>query len=629
MKTTIEERLTSLLKSLPTYWENEQLNKIKVIEAIRNYDEQLMKLLLSDDLIRTTYSTEIGGTVIFKQQEFVDFFRYKDYWDSSYTRYSNEIGLTTEGRYLKYNSDVVLDFPFKDTIFEGGMSKEDIAKNEVYYHTVIAKQEIDIMLSEKVLSRSKRIDKHGEQEIKEFDNKDNLILKGNNLVALHTLKKRYVGQVRLIYIDPPYNTGGDSFKYNDRFNHSTWLTFMKNRLEIMKELLSDDGSIWINIDDKEGHYLKVLCDEIFGRNNFISTIVWRSSDNSNNDAKRFSQDHNYILVYSKKEGWLPNKVERSEEQAKHYTNPDNDPRGPWFDGNPISSPNPRPNLRYNIIAPNGNIITPPAFGWRWSEETLKEKMATGEIRFNETFTNIKRRTYLKEQKGIPASTLWANLEETGHNRQAKYEQKHLFSDRSKEEWFSTPKPERLIKKILEIGSNSGDLVLDGFVGSATTAAVAHKMNRQYIGIEQMDYIETITIERMKKVIEGEQGGISKDVDWQGGGSFVYAELLESNQLFINKIMNISTDESLVKFVCEIKDKAFFNFKVELDKLINNILTNDELSLEDKKKLVLESLDNNQNYVAYSEIDDVLFAISEQTKEFNHSFYKKEVGNGNE
>lgn len=356
---------------------------------------------------------------------------------------------------------------------------------------------------------------------------ENLLIHGDNLLALKALEQKYAGQVKCIYIDPPYNTGSAFEHYDDNIQHSQWLSLMKPRLELLRSLLAKEGSIWISIDDNERDYLKILCDEIFGRSNFVASVVWRSSDNSNNDAKQFSLDHNYVLIYSKSLGWQPNKLDRSKEQSKHYQNPDNDPRGPWFDGNPLNSPNPRPNLTYDIIAPNGNVIKPPFNGWRWSEETLKEKMLTGEIRFNNNFSNIRRRTYLYEQEGVPPSTLWANLEETGHNRQAKYEQKLLFPYLNKNELFTTPKPEKVLERVLTLASNEGDLVLDSFLGSGTTAAVAHKMGRRWIGIELGDHAYTHCKVRMDKVIDGEQGGISKNVDWQGGGGYKFLELADS------------------------------------------------------------------------------------------------------
>lgn len=356
---------------------------------------------------------------------------------------------------------------------------------------------------------------------------ENMIIKGDNLEALRALLPYYKGQVKCIYIDPPYNTGNAFEHYDDNLEHSMWLSLIYPRLELLRDLLSEDGSIWITLDYKEVHYAKVIADEIFGRKNFIVSIAWRSSDNSNNDAKQFSLDHNDILVYSKNEGWLSNKVQRNDEQTKHYKNPDNDPRGPWFDGNPLGSPSPRPNLTFDIVAPNGNIIKPPLNGWRWSKETLIEKIQTGEIRYNKDFTAIKRRTYLYEQPGVPPSSLWINLEQTGHNRQAKYEQKYLFPEFNKNEWFGTPKPEKLVSYILSIATNEGDLVLDSFLGSGTTCAVAQKMGRKYIGIEMGEHAITHCVPRMKAVIDGEQGGISKVVNWQGGGGYTFYDLGET------------------------------------------------------------------------------------------------------
>lgn len=374
----------------------------------------------------------------------------------------------------------------------------------------------------------------------------NMLIHGDNLLALKALEKDYTGKVKCIYIDPPYNTGSAFEHYDDNLEHSIWLSLMRSRLEILRILLSKDGTIWISIDDNEQAYLQILCDEIFGRGCHVQTVIWRSSDNSNNDSKQFSQDHNYILVYSKEQNWQPNKLQRTAEQSKHYSNPDNDPRGPWFDGNPLGSPNPRPNLTYDIVAPNGNIIKPPFNGWRWSKETLEEKMATGEIRFNEDYTSIKRRTYLYEQKGLPPSSLWAELEETGHTRQAKYEQKKLFPEMNKNTWFATPKPEKLIERVLTLATNPGDLVLDSFLGSGTTAAVAQKMGRRWIGIEMGEHAYTHCKVRLDKVISGEdKGGISKSVGWSGGGGYRFYELAPSlinydefDEPIINKSYNV-------------------------------------------------------------------------------------------
>jgi len=359
-------------------------------------------------------------------------------------------------------------------------------------------------------------------------NTGNMLIHGDNLLALKALEQDYTGKVKCIYIDPPYNTHHAFEHYDDGVEHSLWLSLISQRLKLLHKLLSSDGTIWITLDDNEVHYCKVLCDEIFGRQNFIQGVVWKSSDNSNNDAKQFSIDHNTILVYSKNSNWLSNRLQSKDSQTKHFKNPDNDPKGLWFDGNPISSPAYRENLVFEIETPIGSKIKPPKNGWRWSKETLAEKMKSGEIYFNKDFTNIKRRTYLADSKGLPPSSLWAEIEETGHNRQAKYEQKKLFPEFSKDEWFGTPKPEKLIKKILLIATEEDDWVLDSFLGSGTTSTVAHKMNRKWIGIELGDHALTHCLPRLIKVIDGNDDiGITEEVNWQGGGGFKFYTLAPS------------------------------------------------------------------------------------------------------
>ena len=354
----------------------------------------------------------------------------------------------------------------------------------------------------------------------------NLLVQGDNLEALKALLPLYRAQVKCIFIDPPYNTKSAFEHYDDNLEHSQWLSMMLPRLQLLREFLREDGSIWVTIDDNEGHYLKVLMDEVFGRRSFVANVVWRSSDNSNNDAKTFSMDHNHLMVYAKSPGWLTNKGSSDEAKRSHFRNPDNDPRGPWFDGNPLNSPNPRENLKYELIAPNGNRIQPPRNGWRWERETIAEKLATGEIRFNESMRGIKRRTYLNEMKGLPPSTLWTDLLQTGHNRQAKTEQKALAHSKD-ESLFATPKPERLLFEVLQIATNPKDLILDSFLGSGTTAAVAHKMGRRWIGIEMGAHAATHCLPRLEKVIAGEQGGISAAVNWQGGGGLRFMRLGET------------------------------------------------------------------------------------------------------
>lgn len=301
-ETVLLKEIKQVLSRFTQYWNNEILLKNRVSEDLRNYEPELITALLSNESIKKQFEITINGTSIFKIEEFIQMLTYKDFWEDSYTKYSNKIGLTANGKYLDYNSDVVLDFPFKDCILEGGMTKEEVGKKEVYYNKVIARDEVDTLLSPKVFTNTKKYTKDGEEEVSEIDDTDNLIIKGNNLLALHSLKERYAGKVKCIYIDPPYNTGGDSFKYNDRFNHSTWLTFMKNRLEIARELLSDDGYIFIQTDDNEQAYLKVLLDDIFLRDQYVNTvsILFKNMAGAHGiEEKRLSKNIEFLTVYAK------------------------------------------------------------------------------------------------------------------------------------------------------------------------------------------------------------------------------------------------------------------------------------------------------------------------------------------
>ena len=355
----------------------------------------------------------------------------------------------------------------------------------------------------------------------------NRLIHGDNLLALKALEQEFTGKVKCIFIDPPYNTGSAFTHYDDGMEHSLWLTLMRDRLVMLRRLLAEDGSIWITIDDNECHYLKVLCDELFGRDCFITSIAWRSANSSNNDAKQFSSDYNHILLYSRNSGWRTIPLARTEEANAHYSNPDHDPRGPWFSGN-LSSPNPRPNLQYIITSPTGITIKSPKNGWRWSEIRMNEMIDRKEVIFSRDGTRIIKKTYLVDQGGLSPSTIWDDIEVTGHNRQAKYELKKLFPNVATAELFKTPKPERLIQRVLQIATNPNDLVLDSFAGSGTTGAVAQKMGRRWIMVELGEHCHTHILPRMQKVCDGtDQGGISKAVNWQGGGGFNYYDLAPS------------------------------------------------------------------------------------------------------
>ena len=352
---------------------------------------------------------------------------------------------------------------------------------------------------------------------------ENMLIHGDNLLALKALESKYAGKVKCIYIDPPYNTGSAFEHYDDNLEHSTWLSLIKPRLEILRNLLSDDGSIWISIDDDEGHYLKVLCDEIFGRSNYINTVIWEKKYAPQNDARWLSDNHDFILVYAKiKDIWRPNLLPRSAEMNSRYKNPDNDPRGVWTSGD-LSAKRMTAKDIYPITTPSGRKVMPPkGYSWRLSKERFAEFVADNRIWFGKDGNNTPRiKRFLSEVKtGVVAMTLWTR-DEVGDSQEGKREVKTINS----ESIFATPKPERLIEHVLTLGSNEGDLVLDSFLGSGTTAAVAHKLKRKYIGIEMGDHAYTHCKVRLDKVIDGsDQGGISKSVDWQGGGGYRFYEL---------------------------------------------------------------------------------------------------------
>lgn len=352
----------------------------------------------------------------------------------------------------------------------------------------------------------------------------NLIIHGDNLQALKALLPTHAGKVDCIFIDPPYNTGNEGWAYNDNVNspmikewlnanpigiedglrHDKWCAMMWPRLRLLHELLADTGSFWMTLDDNEVHRAKLMLDEVFGQECLAAHIVWRSSDNSNNDAKGFSIDKNHILVYGKTAEWRPIHLD-DPEKRKHFKNPTGDPKGAYFDGNPVDSPNPRENLQYKIQTPSGEIINPPKNGWRWDRGTLAQKMATGEIRFSEDEKRIIRRTYLQDMKGLPPSDLWTRLEKYGHNRNAKYELQSIFGGESP---FPTPKPSKLVGAILELAVIEDGVILDSFAGSGTTAHAvleANKRdggNRKFILVEMEDYADQLTAERVRRVING-------------------------------------------------------------------------------------------------------------------------------
>lgn len=514
----------------------------------------------------------------------------------SYTEYSNKIGLYSNSQesFISQSPDVVLNFPYKDCVLEGGMTKEDAKRDERFLNVKLDKRDIDTLFDPKVLTNFKYIDGNGERELSANDGieffgedgelKQNLLIKGNNLVALHTLKEKLAGKVKLIYIDPPYNTGNDGFKYNDSFNHSAWLTFIKNRLEIAKTLLSDDGSIYVNIDYNEAHYLKVLMDEIFGRDNFLTEIIWRMGFLSGykTAAKKYIRNHDTILYYVKnKDNYLFNKVYIENTEFK-----------------PLVSRNEVVNAFKHVGIDQEKV-----------DNFLQYINHTGRgehYPLEDTWNCNK----WDDLNSIAIDSSVARVEET---------------QVSNGENFKGQKPEKLIERVLRTSTNPGDIVLDFHLGSGTTAAVAHKMGRRWIGIEQMDYIETIVKERLMKVIAGEQGGISKSVNWQGGGSFVYMELKKYNQEYVDQINAATNMTELEEVYKRMYQNAFLKFWFD-----KKTFERDErfrsMDLSTRKQALVSILDENQLYLNYADMDDAKYHVSDNERALTKCFYGDRLDN---
>jgi len=600
---------------------NGRLLKNKATELALKLDQFLIELLLSNKKATEHFFIELTlkgkKVLIFDKDKFVAFINNKEFLPDSFTSFKNKIGLITNDDYLKEKGDVVLAWPYKDCVLEGGQDREDQKRNEIFYNEILSPDEIDRLLEPKVLTNFIKYDSKGEHKITKINNEDNLIIKGNNLLALSCLQPYFRHKVKLIYIDPPYNTGSDDFQYNDHFNHSTWLTFMKNRLNIAVGFLTEDGSIWINIGDEEAHYLKVLMDEIMP-NGFVANIIWQKRT-SPDARKPLGDAHDHILVYANDIKLFRSRcrsIPLTEGQKAKFSNPDKDPRGPWVSTD-FTATGYRPNQMYKIQTPSGNNYSPPPRKcWSKIESEYLKLKNEGRIWYGIKGDAMPRRkTYLSETEGIVPWTWWDN-KDVGHNQEAKQESIALFGV---DQPFSTPKPERLLKRIIEIATSENDYILDFFAGSGTTSAVAHKMKRKYISIEQLRYSIPYNKERLIKVIAGEKGGISKLVNWQGGDSFLYAELLEWNEQYLKAIQKVDTSRKLLNIYEQMKKEAFFRYDIDLSKFENKHF--DKLSLKEQKIVLCECLDKNHLYVNLSELDDATYKINSEDKKLNKEFYK--------
>lgn len=614
----MKKELERLLAQNDTFIVEGVLNKNKLAELARQYNPELLNLLMSDEKISNHFFSRLEtGVLIFKKDVFLQFLNNKEFLPDSFTSYKTKIGLATGDKYLSENQEVVLNFPYKDCVLEGGQTKDDAKRQEIFFNETLAPTEINRLLDNKVLTNFKRYDETGEHEVEELSDSDNLIIKGNNLIALHSLKKRFVGKIDSIIIDPPYffnkKKSDDSFSYNSNFKLSTWLTFMKNRLEVAKELLSENGFISIIIGIDGVNHLKLLADEVFDvssdNKKFVGQITWRKTDNQPNIGD-YANVIDFILIYRKNSDAKLKRLPLSNKAQKEYSYEDEN--GKYRRSNILDLT--RGKYNYDIQTPEGTILSGP---WMINKDEFNRLVSVDGIHWPSKGKQIPYgKMYLKDaiENGQITSDFWDGS--YGTNQRSADEIKELFGDRV----FTFAKPEKLIQNLISISSSKGDIVLDYHLGSGTTAAVAHKMNRQYIGIEQMDYIETVSVERLKKVIAGEQGGVSKDVNWSGGGSFVYAELKNDAQDFKNAVSEATTTEELLELFEMAKKSSFLSYRIDPKKLKQTDF--ELLSLAEQKQILSEIIDNNNLYVNYSDIDDSDYGISAEDKKLNHDFYRK-------
>ncbi|MBS1735539.1 MAG: site-specific DNA-methyltransferase [Bacteroidetes bacterium] len=616
-------------------------------------NESFLEKLLTNKKLADFFFVKAGKIFVFDKIKFQQFLNNKDLFAGSATFYNNKIGISQHNTFISRLEDVVLTWPYKDCVLEGGQTHEESSRKEIMWNEILAPNEIDRLLSPKCFTNFKKYTAKGSSAITSISPNDNLIIKGNNLLVLHSLLPKYAGKIKLIYIDPPYNTGNDSFLYNDNFNHSTWLTFMKNRLEVAWKLLADDGCIFIQTDDEEAAYLKVLCDELLGRNNFRENIILKSSTESGVNAinvkrgERLFKVKENILFYSKSPNFrfkffytkapfnTNYKYEVIKKGGQYFIE---DIQKKFFEKKLNGAK--KVSLTKSEILKIDYEFAEYALTHAASIYSLEKNIKKAGEKFKtfaasnktkgivEEFTNksgekilvydggalvpLKERVIEDQgQKhfGILASDLWVDIGTTASNEGGIRFQ-------------NGKKPEKLLKRIIEMTTNEGDLVLDYHLGSGTTAAVAHKLKRQYIGIEQMDYGENDSIVRLQNVINGEQSGISKVAGWQGGGSFISMDVLKINEHLMEEILkskSLKVDKLIFK---KIKKTALISFDVQ-DEWINGKNPDWQLfSVDERKQFLIRFLDLNYLYLPYTERADKDFQLTPKDIAINEAFYQK-------
>ena len=634
-----------------------------VYEAAMKMDGQLIRILLSNDETRARFFTDVDGVKVFDKTGFAWVINNRQFLPDSYTRFKNKIGLADEnGDLLSASGKVELVFPYKDCVLEGGQTKEDQKRQEIFYNEALAPDEVDRLLFPKAMCNGVRFSATGEAVASDFYPTDNVVIKGNNLLCLASLMHNYLGRVKCIYIDPPYNTGKkNSFGYNDSFNHSSWLSFMKTRLELARRLLAQDGCILIQTDDKEQAYLKVLCDEIFGVEQYETTffVQVRFTNKTLAEDSTLHKVMETVHVYSRNHGaFRINKIKEQYSLDKFC-----------WEIREIGEPQ-----TIEVGGKKVDIFTDGKYEITEVEphiDGLKETWATGSlIRQGGTAAEFLAKYLIdrKKEDGLRVLYKVYNMGEDGLGyryilgpqkasafrgkfysgvpleikeevRRGQYDKEKpvpnlIYNYLLSEGDFGNcrneggvdieggKKPEQLIKFFLDFFSNEGDLVLDFFGGSGTTAAVAHKMNRRYITCEQMDNQIELICSRLRAVISGEKTGISSDIDWQGGGSFVYCELAKLNQAVVEEIEAATDDEALGAIYEKMIQSGFISYKLNPKDIVAGATEYADLTLKEKKRFLMEILDKNLLYVNYCDMEDEEFGVSDADKAFTRSFYRE-------
>lgn len=630
-----------------------------VYEAANKMDEQLLTLLTTNENIKKAFFKEVNNMLVFDKQEFNFAMSNRDLLPDSYTRFIKKIGLTnTKEEFLISKNDVVLSFPFKDCVLEFDSTDTDEDRKEVYYNEVLAKNDIDYLLDNKVFTNFKFINKDGEKTVADINKDSNLLIKGNNLLVLSSLQKKYENSIQFMYWDILYNTKRDRVPYNDNIKHSSWLVMMKNRLKVAKKLLKKNGVIALQCDDNEMHYLKVLCDEIFKRENFLTCLMEqvRYSDKSLNEKSEFQPVFEYLLVYKASDEkpkinrpYIEYSLDKFKYVITELTNGEEFEvngrkvtvfkKGEWkieetTQGN-------IDNLKETWVT--GQIYSGTGHGLMWQRvvepriktdgyECLYKVEGLGDDGLGyRYYTGPQKSTarYGKMYSGVPNKV----RDEIKNGNTAKKEQTivnyinispDLGNCRQEGgvELQAGKKPEIYLEYLLNIFTDKDDIVLDAYFGTGTTGAVALKMGRRFIGIEQLDSHYDKARTRLKNVVDGDKTGISDELNWEGGGEFICMELKKQNQIYVEKIKKCTSKEELIKLYDEIFNSGFISYRIDINEARKDE-TKAEFSDENEetmKKILLSLLDKNQLYVNYCDINDKEYEVSEDDIKINSQFY---------